>query len=157
MKIKIYTHKKDTNSNIKELENYYLKQLKGSSNIELINLHSNKLKSLPDKELVRKEADILLDKIDKDDFLVALDENAKELSSIKFSNFINEKKNSSISISFAIGGVNGFHQSVKDRASLLISLSKMTFTAEMTRLILIEQIYRSHKIISGSSYHKAGF
>lgn len=76
-----------------------------------------------------------------------LDEKGKELSSKEFAKFIKKHEE----ITFIIGGANGIDESIKKQA---ISLSKMTFIHEMTRLILLEQIYRSYMIINNRPYHK---
>jgi 23S rRNA (pseudouridine1915-N3)-methyltransferase len=87
-----------------------------------------------------------------DDHAVVLDVKGRELSSEEFSSFI--KKNSDKNIAFVLGGAEGLSPDVKERADFLLSLSKMTYTHEMARLILLEQIYRSYTIIKGICYHK---
>jgi 23S rRNA (pseudouridine1915-N3)-methyltransferase len=87
-----------------------------------------------------------------DDFLVALDVSGKQLSSEEFAVFL--KKNSDKKISFVIGGPEGLSEKVLGESDYQLSISKMTFTHEMCRLFLLEQIYRGHMILSGRSYHK---
>jgi 23S rRNA (pseudouridine1915-N3)-methyltransferase len=86
------------------------------------------------------------------DFLVVLDVSGKQLSSEEFAAFL--KKNSDKKMSYVIGGPEGLSSKVIDRAGYKLCLSKMTFTHEMCRLFLLEQIYRGCMINSGRSYHK---
>ena len=84
-----------------------------------------------------------------------LDLNKEELDSVKFANFIDKKMaEAGASLTFVIGGSYGLSNEVKVRANYSISLSKMTFLHQMTRLILLEQLYRSFKILNNESYHK---
>ncbi len=87
-----------------------------------------------------------------DDYVVALAAGGKELSSEEFAAFV--KKNSDKKVSYVIGGPVGLCGEVLERADYVLSLSKMTFTHEMARFFLVEQIYRAHMIISGRKYHK---
>lgn len=92
-------------------------------------------------------------KLNDDDFLVVLDSTGKALSSEDLAKNIEtwqENKN----IVFAIGGSLGFHENALKRANYVLSLSKMTFTHSMARVILLEQIYRGYKIINKEPYHK---
>ena len=87
-----------------------------------------------------------------DDYVVALAVNGKELSSEEFAAFV--KKNSDKKVSYVIGGPVGLSGKVLERADYVLSLSKMTFTHEMARFFLVEQIYRAHMIIAGRKYHR---
>ena len=89
----------------------------------------------------------------KDDYLIAMAIEGKEFSSEEFADFIKENYPTQ-NISFVIGSQNGLSDEVLEKANKKISLSKMTFTHEMARLILIEQIYRAFTILHGKSYHK---
>jgi 23S rRNA (pseudouridine1915-N3)-methyltransferase len=120
----------------------YTKRLGSLARLEIIEIRdSNK----------EEEAEKILKAVG-DDFLVALDVCGKELSSEEFALFL--KKNNDKKISFVIGGPEGLSSKVIDGAGYKLSLSKMTFTHEMCRLFLLEQIYRGHMILSGRSYHK---
>lgn len=90
---------------------------------------------------------------DKDDFVVALDEVGKEMSSTEFSKFIENHKDNGQTVCFIIGGAYGLPQEIKDNANIMISMSKMTFTHQMIRLFLMEQLYRAVCIFSGKEYH----
>ncbi|MFW6262949.1 MAG: 23S rRNA (pseudouridine(1915)-N(3))-methyltransferase RlmH [Thermotogota bacterium] len=104
------------------------------------------------EQIQKKEASALMKRI-KNEELIVLDEGGEKLSSIEFATLIKNRQITSLEPFFAIGGYTGFHQEVKQSASKVLSLSKMTFTHEMALLLLIEQIYRSMKIIKGEKYH----
>ena len=93
--------------------------------------------------------------LNRDSFNILLDEKGKQFSSIEFAEFI-EKRISSYTkdIVFFIGSAEGFPEKAKEKASLLLSLSKMTIPHELTRMLLVEQIYRAFTIIRGEQYHK---
>ena len=91
--------------------------------------------------------------MDSDDFLVALDERGKEYSSVEFSKLLQKLKNEGLTVTFVIGGPYGLSQAVKDRANLILSFSTMTFTHQMIRLFLLEQIYRGFCIMLKKEYH----
>ncbi len=98
------------------------------------------------------EAALCLKRLTPDDFVVLLDEKGKAITSLEFASFLNSlsvKK----SVVFLIGGVYGAHESLKERADACLSLSAMTFTHQMARLLLVEQIYRALMINQGRSYH----
>ncbi len=101
-----------------------------------------------------KEGTLILDNLDNSDFVVLLDEKGKEFSSLAFSSFIEQKMISGIKkIVFIIGGPYGFSQDVYNRANSKLSLSKMTFSHQMVRMIFTEQLYRAMTIIKGEPYH----
>lgn len=92
-------------------------------------------------------------KLNDNDFLIALDSTGKHISSEKLAEHIEawqENKN----IVFILGGSLGFHENALKRADYILSLSDMTFTHSMARVILLEQIYRGYKIINKEPYHK---
>jgi 23S rRNA (pseudouridine1915-N3)-methyltransferase len=100
---------------------------------------------------VEEEGEKLL-KAAGDDYVVALAIGGKELSSEEFAVFI--KKNSDKKVCYVIGGPEGLSEKVLERADHSLSLSKMTFTHEMARFFLVEQIYRAHMINAKRKYHK---
>jgi 23S rRNA (pseudouridine1915-N3)-methyltransferase len=87
-----------------------------------------------------------------DDYVVALSIGGKELSSEEFAAFI--KKSSEKKVCYVIGGPEGLSERVLERADYSLSLSRMTFTHEMARFFLVEQIYRAHMINAKRKYHK---
>lgn len=111
-------------------------------------------KKLSFEQQKTQEGVILLGEIDKSDYVVLLDEHGKEFTSIEFSRYI-EKKMTTVTkrLVFVVGGPYGFSNDVKERANEKISLSKMTFSHEMIRLIFTEQLYRAMTIINNEPYH----
>jgi 23S rRNA (pseudouridine1915-N3)-methyltransferase len=111
-------------------------------------------KKLSEDQQKTVEGNTILNSLDKSDYLVLLDEHRKEFTSVEFSKCI-EKKMSTVSkrLVFIVGGPYGFSQDVKNRANEKISLSKMTFSHEMIRLIFTEQLYRAMTIINNEPYH----
>ena len=88
------------------------------------------------------------------DYVVLLDEGGKILGSVEFAQYLEKKKNSIAKrIVFIVGGPYGFSEIVKARANERISLSKMTFTHQMVRLIFVEQLYRAMTILNNEPYH----
>lgn len=108
------------------------------------------------EELKKLESDVLLSHVEDRDFLVLLDESGKQRTSVEMSEFLQQRMNGATSrIVFLIGGAFGVAESVRQRADFIWSLSKLTLTHDMARLVLIEQIYRSHTILRGEKYHNA--
>jgi 23S rRNA (pseudouridine1915-N3)-methyltransferase len=104
--------------------------------------------------LKKAEADALLTRIVQGDYLVLLDEEGENPGSEGFAAFLAKRMNSSVKrMVFAIGGAYGFDESVLLRADYRLSLSRMTFTHQMVRLIFIEQLYRALTILKGEKYH----
>lgn len=104
---------------------------------------------------ILKEGELLMKKIPQGSCVVALDLHGKEISSEKLAKYIEDKSVSGASdFIFVIGGSDGIDKAITDRADLRLCLSPMTFTHQMTRLILSEQLYRAMKINSGEQYHK---
>ena len=100
------------------------------------------------------EKELILNKIDKKDFIVTLEINGKELDSVEFANFIDKSFLSNSNICFIIGGSNGLDDEISKLSSYKLSFSKMTFPHQLFRVILLEHIYRCFKIINNESYHK---
>lgn len=127
----------------------YEKRLSKYTKLEIIELPDY---SYDEKKEVVEEGKNILNKISEKDFVVTLEINSKNLSSEELSDFIN--KNISRNIIFVIGGSNGLSSSVLDRSDYSLSFSKLTFPHQLFRVILLEQIYRSFKIINNEAYHK---
>lgn len=101
------------------------------------------------------EAERILQQIKPDSFVITLEIKGKMLSSEEFAQKIKDISNTGVNdITFIIGGANGLHQKVSDIASFKLSFSKMTFTHQMIRMILTEQIYRAFKINNNEKYHR---
>ncbi len=109
---------------------------------------------LSEIDLKKKEAEIILQWLRPDDFLVALDEKGKQLSSDGLAKFIQTRSNGSVkNIIFLIGGAFGLDQQIINKANFTWSLSGLTFPHQLVRLILAEQIYRACTILRNEKYH----
>ncbi|MFT3936304.1 MAG: 23S rRNA (pseudouridine(1915)-N(3))-methyltransferase RlmH [Chitinophagaceae bacterium] len=109
---------------------------------------------LSEADLKKKEAEIILNALGKDDFLVALDERGKAFTSEQLAGFIQTRANESTKqVVFLIGGAYGLHETVLQRAGFKWSLSLLTFPHQLVRLILAEQVYRACSIIRNEKYH----
>jgi 23S rRNA (pseudouridine1915-N3)-methyltransferase len=138
-----------------DAEGEYLQRIKGSFQVELVELGMESPESMKPAEVQAREAEEVLKKIKTYDYLVVLDERGKEMSSRALSEFIQTRMNSGIkSVCFVIGGAYGFAEKVRQEADLILSLSALTFPHQLTRMLLVEQLYRSHTLIKGISYHK---
>ncbi|WP_111669127.1 23S rRNA (pseudouridine(1915)-N(3))-methyltransferase RlmH [Algoriphagus litoralis] len=111
-------------------------------------------KSLSEVIQKDKEGELILKKIQSSDDLILLDERGKTFSSVEFSDFLQKKMNSGLKqMVLVIGGPYGFSEAVYARANGKISLSKMTFSHQMIRPFLIEQLYRAFTILRNEPYH----
>ena len=109
---------------------------------------------LSEMDLKKKEAETILQWLRPDDFLVALDEKGKQLSSEGLAQFIQTRSNESVkNIVFLIGGAFGLDQQITNKAKFNWSLSSLTFPHQLVRLILAEQIYRACTILRNEKYH----
>ncbi|MCI9233638.1 MAG: 23S rRNA (pseudouridine(1915)-N(3))-methyltransferase RlmH [Bacilli bacterium] len=104
--------------------------------------------------ILEQEKVLLMKHIDSKDYVVAMAIEGKEISSIELSKMIDTIVVSYSNIVFVIGGSYGLHQDIKNRANCLLSFSKLTFPHQMFRILLLEQLYRSYKIINHENYHK---
>lgn len=137
----------------------YLKRLNGYVNTEIVEVQDSSVKDSPneaDIEKAKNEECARVLKIIKDkDYVVTLDLGKKEMTSEEFAVYLDKAFiTGGSSITFVIGGSYGLSDEMKNRSNYAISLSKMTFLHQMTRLILLEQIYRAFKINNHETYHK---
>lgn len=110
-------------------------------------------KSLTEDQQKTAEGELILKQLQVSDTVVLLDEHGKELRSIEFASWLEQKRNTARRLVFVIGGPYGFSPAVYARANEQLSLSKMTFSHQMIRLVFTEQIYRACTIIRGEPYH----
>ncbi|MBR0181124.1 MAG: 23S rRNA (pseudouridine(1915)-N(3))-methyltransferase RlmH [Prevotella sp.] len=110
-------------------------------------------KNLCEEQQKISEGDLILRQIQPSDTVVLLDEHGKEFRSIEYAQWLQQKQQTSRRLVFVIGGPYGFSDAVYSRANEKISLSKMTFSHQMVRLIFTEQLYRACTIIKGEPYH----
>lgn len=151
MIIQVIVVGKIKNNFIKEGIDEYIKRIKTYSNIKIISLQN--FTNLPPPQALLREEE-LLKKYVKDSYNFILDKNGIMLTSEelaeKIKSFLNFQKD--LRINFIIGGIFGLSENIKN-SGILISLSRLTFTHEFSLLILLEQIYRSFKIIKNEPYH----
>lgn len=110
-------------------------------------------KSLTQEQQKEAEGRLILNQLQPSDTVVLLDEHGKELRSVEFARWLEHKRQTSRRLVFVIGGPYGFSQQVYSRANEQLSLSHMTFSHQMVRLIFAEQLYRACTIIQGEPYH----
>jgi 23S rRNA (pseudouridine1915-N3)-methyltransferase len=109
---------------------------------------------LSEMDLKKKEGEMLLDWLEKDDYLIALDEKGEQLSSEGLAEFIQKRANESTkNLVFLIGGIYGLDESILKKANFRWSLSKLTFPHQLVRLVLVEQVYRACTILNNEKYH----
>lgn len=140
---------------LEEGEEEYLNRLKHYIKIDRIELADLKnVRKLTKEQIKKEEGQLFLNKIPQGDELILLDERGKQFSSVEFSDFLNKKAiNGLRGITFLVGGAYGFSNEIYERANGKISLSKMTFSHQMIRMIFFEQLYRAYTIIKGEPYH----
>ncbi len=137
----------------------YVKRLSRYCKLQQIEVADEKapqnLSSAEAEIVKRREADRILKKIGDDDYLISLEIDGKALTSEKFARKLNDLAISGSSkISFVIGGSLGLSDSVKQRSDYALSFGNMTFPHQLMKVVLLEQIYRSFKIIKREPYHK---
>jgi 23S rRNA (pseudouridine1915-N3)-methyltransferase len=153
MKITILSIGKFDKSPYRELFEYYLKRLKWK--IELREIEFKNTKSFEESKIKQEEGVLLLKNFQNFSKIIILDERGKQFSSPEFANILeNFNISGDSNIAFVIGGAFGLSEEVKNKADILLSISKMTLPHLMVRSFLIEQIYRASTIISNHPYHK---
>jgi len=155
MKIKLLAIGKTDDKNLQTLIETYQNRLKHYINFELEIISDIKnVKNLSEVQQKEKEGELILSKLAATDVLILLDEKGKEYRSMDFSEFLQKKMNSGIKqLVLVIGGPYGFSESVYKKAKGKISLSKMTFSHQMIRLFVVEQLYRAFTILKNEPYH----
>jgi len=155
MTIKLLAIGKTDRRPLQELISEYDKRLKHYVKFELEIIPDIKnTKNLSEIQQKEKEGELILKKVKPTDVLVLLDEKGKQYSSLDFSEYLQKKMNSGIKeLVFAIGGPYGFSDTVYQKAQGKFSLSKMTFSHQMVRLFVVEQVYRAFTILRNEPYH----
>ena len=155
MKIQFWVIGKTTDTYLLPGINDYKNRLKRYSQFEYIELPAAKIgKNASEKETKNKEEKAVLEKLQKSDFLVLMDEKGQEHTSEKFASFLSSHQmRGTKNLVFLIGGAYGFSTRIYERANTKFALSKMTFTHQMVRLIFTEQLYRAFTITKGEKYH----
>ncbi|WP_396209959.1 23S rRNA (pseudouridine(1915)-N(3))-methyltransferase RlmH [Flavobacterium sp.] len=155
MNIRLLTIGKTDNKDLQTLIDDYTKRLSFYVKFDLDIIPDIKnVKNLSEAQQKEKEGELILAKIGTTDQLILLDENGKTFSSIGFSDYLQKKMNTGIkTLVFVIGGPYGFSETVYHKAQGKVSLSEMTFSHQMVRLFVIEQLYRGFTILRNEPYH----
>lgn len=153
MKIELWWIGKTFEPYVKSGIDDYAKRLQRFAPVQVVEIPD--IKGLSDGPATKaREAAKILDKLKPDDHLILLDEKGKAYSSVEFSKFIEQKENQSLKkLVFLIGGAFGFDEMIYQRAQGSLSLSKMTFSHQLIRLLFLEQLYRAYTILHNFPYH----
>lgn len=133
----------------------YIKRLSKWTRVEILVLKDEELnKQTVSEQLKLKEAERVLKALEKrSGFIIALDDTGKQFDSYGFAELVKQKSLSG-NLVFIIGGTIGLHDNIIKKAGLCLSFGKMTFTRDMSRMLLIEQLFRAYKINAGERYQK---
>ncbi|MCR9227674.1 MAG: 23S rRNA (pseudouridine(1915)-N(3))-methyltransferase RlmH [Flavobacteriaceae bacterium] len=155
MQITLIAIGKTDKSELEELIAVYEKRLRHyiKFQLEVIPDIKNR-KNLSEAQQKDKEGELILAQLQPTDTLILLDEKGKQYTSVDFAQFLQKKMNSGIkNLVLVIGGPYGFSDAVYAKSSGKISMSKMTFSHQMVRLFIVEQIYRGFTILRNEPYH----
>ena len=155
MKITLLAVGKTDDSRMEQLTQMYVDRLQHYINFELeIIPDLKKTKNLSEDQQKNEEGKLILNKLEKSDFITLLDEKGKKYSSMQFAELINKRSVSGLKrLVFIIGGPYGFSPDVYMRSNSKLSLSDMTFSHQMVRLFAVEQVYRAFTILRNEPYH----
>lgn len=155
MNIRLLAIGKTDNKSLQSLIDEYTKRLSFYIKFDLEVIPDIKnVKNLSEAQQKEKEGELILSKISATDQLLLLDENGSTFSSVAFSDYLQKKMNAGIkTLVFVIGGPYGFSEEVYKKAQGKVSLSEMTFSHQMVRLFVIEQLYRGFTILKNEPYH----
>lgn len=157
MNIRILTLGKLKEPFWRDAEQEYLKRLSAFAKVDVVELREEAFSEKDSVENVKKkEAEKMLKHISQDSFLVVLDEHGKSYSSVEFSGELSKwltQAASAGTLTFVIGGPLGLDDIILARANAKLSFSKMTFTHQMVRVFLLEQVYRGYMIAAKRKYH----
>jgi 23S rRNA (pseudouridine1915-N3)-methyltransferase len=157
MKIKIIVVGKTKEKFLQLGELEFQRRLACYCQLESVVVKEEKILSSKGEQTIKlKEAERILSQISKGALVVTLDRQGDQITSAELAAFLQQQMNQGCGeMTFIIGGALGLGESILKSADRVLSLSKMTFTHEMSRLILLEQLYRAFTILKGTKYHKA--
>jgi 23S rRNA (pseudouridine1915-N3)-methyltransferase len=155
MKIQLWSIGKDNDPYIRDGISVFQKRLQHYVDFELRLIPTVKqAASLSIPELKKQEARILTDMLQPQDYLVALDEHGKMMTTIQLADFLQQRTNAGTrQLVLLIGGAFGLDPSILQRAQLKLSLSSLTFPHQLVRLIVTEQLYRAYSVLHNEKYH----
>lgn len=156
LKIRIIVVDRTRSSFLKEGESFYLERLRKYVKVEWVEVKPAKIrKGRPEREILGRESEAIARKVAPRDYLVPLDRSGQQFDSEALAAWLESLSTCTEGwVSFIIGGPLGLSKELLDRASKILSLSRLTLTHEMTRLLLLEQLYRGFTILHGEKYHK---
>lgn len=159
MNVKIVCVGNLKDQSLKQLQNEFTKRLQPYCKLEIVEVSEEKSNDEPNdsltKIILKKEGERLLNKIKESEYLILVDLRGTELDSIDFSKKIDQITTyGNSSLTFVIGGSYGLSDELRQKAKFKWCLSKLTFTHQMTRILVLEQIYRAFKILNHEVYHK---
>jgi 23S rRNA (pseudouridine1915-N3)-methyltransferase len=153
MKISIWCIGKTDEKYLEDGISKYLKRLTHYTRISL-DVFKDVKQGQTTEDTLKREADLIFSKLKSDDILILMDEKGDAYTSVQFAAYLEKLQiQAGKHIIFLIGGAFGHHASIRNRANHAISLSKMTFSHQMVRLFLVEQIYRAFTILRNEKYH----
>ncbi len=154
MKISLICMGKTSFPFLREGIDLYVKRLERYINFEIIEIPDKKIGGKDAPSVIKKEGELLLSRLSPSDFLVLLDERGKQHSSEEMAKFIESKTSLPVKhLVFVVGGAFGFAENIYKRANGTLSLSRLTFSHQLVRLIFMEQLYRAFTILKGEPYH----
>ncbi len=137
---------------LKDAIEEYTKRIKKYTNIEIIEVKDEGL--VEEQKAINLESEKIKKHINSKDYIITMEIEGKQLTSPEFAEKINQIQIENSNIVFIIGGSYGLSEEIKNQAKYHLSFSKMTFPHQLFRVFLLEQIYRSYKILNNESYHK---
>ncbi len=156
LKLRIIVVDRTRSSFLKEGESSYLERLRRYVQVEWVEVKPAKIrKGRPEQEILGTESDAIARKVAPRDYLVPLDRSGQQFDSEALAAWLESLSTRTEGwVSFIIGGPLGLSKKLLDRANKILSLSRLTLTHEMSRLLLLEQLYRAFTILRGEKYHK---
>lgn len=143
-----------TEKETEKLTERYLMRLSPFAEVKVVELKEvTPSKTFTAEKCKEAEGQKIVESLPENAFVVALDEQGKQLSSAEFSRVLSENKDLGREMVFIIGGAYGLSEQVKNKTNVILSFSKMTFTHQMVRIFLLEQVYRGVCIMMGKAYH----
>jgi 23S rRNA (pseudouridine1915-N3)-methyltransferase len=156
LKLKIIVVDRTRSSFLKEGESFYLERLRKYVQAEWVEVKPSKIKKgRPEEQILSTEGEAIARKLAPRDYMVPLDRSGHEFDSEQLAGWLDSlSARTGGWVSFIIGGPLGLSKELLDRADKVFSLSRLTLTHEMSRLLLLEQLYRAFTILRGEKYHK---
>ena len=138
-----------------DIINEYVSRINHYMGFDIVTIPELKnTKNISEAQQKQQEGELILKQFQQGDFVVLLDEHGKEFRSVEYADWIAKKMNTvSKRLVFVVGGPYGFSKDIYERSNEKISLSRMTFSHQMVRMIFVEQLYRAMTILKGEPYH----